>query len=115
MMDLKELGRRLRMITKHLGIKQQQLATNTNLTQSAISRLENGEEVYASTLLAVLCFYQDKVCLDNFLASDLNTGETALLYCSRQELRQMLSRHLADISSSIDKTKEMVVAVRERL
>ena len=60
-MDLKVLGERLRMIRKHLGINQQELADATNLTQPAISRLEKGEEVYASTLLAVLSFYQDKI------------------------------------------------------
>ena len=114
-MDLKELGRRLRMIRKHLGIKQQQLANATHLTQPAISRLENGEEVYASVLLAVLCFYQDKVCLDNFLASDLNTGDTAQLYCSRQKIRQMLNHHLAEIACNIDKTKELVVALKDRI
>lgn len=115
MMDLKELGERLRMIRKHLGIRQQQLADATNLTQPAISRLENGDEVYASTLLAVLCFYHDKVCLDNFLAPDLDMGKATLLYFSRQEIRQMLNRHLAEISSSIDKTKEMIVAIRDRI
>ena len=52
------------MIRKHLGIKQQQLAEATNLTQPAISRLENGEEVYSSALLAVLTFYKDKINLD---------------------------------------------------
>lgn len=114
-MDMKELGERLRMIRKHLGIRQQQLADATNLTQPAISRLENGDEVYASTLLAVLCFYHDKVCLDNFLAPDLDMGKATLLYFSRQEIRQMLNRHLAELSSSIDKTKEMVVAIRERI
>ena len=114
-MDMKELGERLRIIRKHLGIRQQQLADATNLTQPAISRLENGDEVYASTLLAVLCFYHDKVCLDNILAPDLDMGENTLLYFSRQEIRQMLNRHLADISSSIDKTKEMVVAIRDRI
>lgn len=115
MMDLKELGERLRMIRKHLGIRQQQLAAATNLTQSAISRLENGDEVYASTLLVVLCFYHDKVCLDNLLAPDLDMRKTTLLYCSRQEVRQILNRHLAEISNSIDKTKEMVVAIKDRI
>ena len=57
-MELKVLGERLRMIRKHLGINQQELADATNLTQPAISRLEKGDEVYASTLLAVLSFYQ---------------------------------------------------------
>ena len=57
-MDAKRLGERLRKIRKQLGITQLQLAEATKLTQPAISRLENGEEIYASGLLAVLEFYR---------------------------------------------------------
>ena len=57
-MELKVLGERLRMIRKHLGINQQQLADATNLTQPAISRLEKGEDCqrlrYGSEHLPIL-------------------------------------------------------------
>ena len=114
-MDLKVLGERLRMIRKHLGINQQELADATNLTQPAISRLEKGEEVYASTLLAVLSFYQDKISLDHLIATDLDTGQTAQLYSSRQETRQRLSLSLAEITSMLDQTKEQVDALRNNI
>ena len=114
-MDLKVLGERLRMIRKHLGINQQELADATNLTQPAISRLEKGDEVYASTLLAVLSFYRDKICLDHLISTDLNTGQTAQLYASRQETRQRLSLSLAEITSMLDQTKEQVEALRNDL
>lgn len=114
-MDLKVLGERLRMIRKHLGINQQELADATNLTQPAISRLEKGDEVYASTLLAVLSFYQDKISLDRLIATDLDTGQTAQLYSSRQETRQRLSLSLAEITSMLDQTKEQVEALRNNI
>lgn len=114
-MDLKVLGERLRMIRKHLGINQQELADATNLTQPAISRLEKGEEVYASTLLAVLSFYQDKISLDHLIATDLDTGQTFQLYSSRQETRQRLSLSLAEITSMLDQTKEQVEVLRNDL
>lgn len=114
-MDLKVLGERLRMIRKHLGINQQELADATNLTQPAISRLEKGDEVYASTLLAVLSFYRDKICLDHLIATDLNTGQTAQLYASRQEIRQRLSQSLEEITSMLDQTKEQVDALRNNI
>ena len=82
-MELKVLGERLRMIRKHLGINQQQLADATNLTQPAISRLEKDDEVYASTL--------------------------------RQELRQRLSRDLAQIASKLDQAKEQADALRSKI
>lgn len=114
-MDLIVLGERLRMIRKHLGINQQELADATNLTQPAISRLEKGDEVYASTLLAVLSFYQDKICLDHLLTADLNTGQTAQLYSSPQEIRQRLSQSLTEITSMLDQTKEQVEALKNDL
>ena len=114
-MDLKVLGERLRMIRKHLGINQQEWADATNLTQPAISRLEKGEEVYASTLLAVLSFYRDKICLDHLIATDLNTGQTAQLYASRQEIRQRLSQSLEEITSMLDQTKEQVEVLRNNI
>ena len=114
-MDLKVLGERLRMIRKHLGINQQELADATNLTQPAISRLEKGDEVYASTLLAVLFFYRDKICLDHLIATDLNTGQTAQLYASRQEIRQRLSQSLAEITSMLDQTREQVESLKSDL
>lgn len=114
-MELKVLGERLRMIRKHLGINQQQLANATNLTQPAISRLEKGEEVYASTLLAVFSFYQDKVCLDNLLSPDLDTDQNTQLYASSQEIRQKISHDLEEIASRLDQTKEQVEALKSNI
>lgn len=114
-MELKVLGERLRMIRKHLGMNQQQLADATRLTQPAISRLEKGEEVYASTLLAVLSFYQDKTCLDKLLSQDLDADQTTLLYTTPQEMRQSLNNGLAEIASWLDQTKEQVEALRSNI
>ena len=114
-MELKVLGERLRMIRKHLGINQQQLADATQLTQPAISRLEKGEEVYASTLLAVLSYYQDKVCLQKLLSPDLGTDSDALLYTSPLEMRQSLNNGLEEIASRLEKTKELVETLRTNL
>lgn len=111
-MELKVLGERLRMIRKHFGINQQQLADATNLTQPAISRLEKGDEVYASTLLAVLSFYHDKICLDQLIAADLDTGQSAQLYSSPQEMRQKLSQSLEDIAIRLDQTREQIETLR---
>ena len=114
-MELKVLGERLRMIRKHLGINQQELADATNLTQPAISQLEKGDEVYASTLLAVLSFYQDKICLDRLIATDLDTCQTAQLYSSPQEIRQRLSQSLEEVANKLDQTREQVEALRTDL
>ena len=60
-MDSKILGERLRQIRLMLGMTQKELAWATHLSQPVLSRLENGEEVYASVLLSVLYYYQGKI------------------------------------------------------
>lgn len=115
MMDAKRLGERLRMIRKHLGIKQQQLAEATNLTQPAISRLENGEDVYSSALLAVLTFYKDKVNLDYLFDTDLDVDDHSQIYCSRNEIRQKLDHKLADIAQDFEKCQKQIAALRSQI
>ena len=114
-MDARLLGERLRMIRKHLGISQQQLAKATNLTQPAISRLENGEEVYASALLAVLDFYREKVNLDHLFDPDLDTNDKSQLYCNSQELRQRLDRQLAVIAHDLEESLEHITVLRDEI
>ena len=91
MIDAKRLGERLRWIRKQLGITQLQLAEATKLTQPAISRLENGEEVYASGILAVL------------------------LFCSRHEKVQRIDKELANITQDLDETMKRLAALKSQL
>lgn len=114
-MDAKRLGERLRMIRKHLGIKQRQLAEATNLTQPAISRLENGEEVYASALLIVLAFYRDKVSLDLLFDPDLDTSDHSPLYCSRHEIHQKLDSQLTDIAQNLENSLERIKILKAQI
>ena len=111
-MDAKRFGERLRMIRKNLGIKQQQLAEATNLTQPAISRLENGEEVYSSAILAVLTFYRDKVNLDCLFDPDQDINEHSQFYCNRNVIHQNLDRQLAEIAQDLEKGLEKIVTLR---
>lgn len=103
------------MIRRHLGISQQQLAKATNLTQPAISRLENGEEVYASALLAVLKFYQDKVSLDSLFDPNLDTSDRASLCRSRREIRQRLNSQLATIAHNLEESLDQIAALKNQI
>ena len=114
-MDTKMLGERLRLIRKHLGISQQQLAKATNLTQPAVSRLENGEEVYSSALLAVLDFYREKLNFYRLFDPDLDTSDKSQLYCSSQELRQRLDRKLAVIAHDLEESLGQITGLRDQI
>lgn len=102
MIDSRILGERLRQIRMLLGMTQKQFAAAIGQTQTAISRLENGEEVYASVLIGALHFYQSKISLENLFAQDFNVEEESLLFCSHEELRRSIIRQL-DVMSEVIK------------
>lgn len=114
-MDSKILGERLRQIRHQLGLTQRQLAAATDLTQSVMSRLENGEEVYASVLLAVLHFYQDKISLDGLFAPDFNAANEKLGYDQSENRRQKFIRQLDIIADAINEASVTSLAQIDRL
>lgn len=92
MIDLKILGERLRQLRKLEGLTQSELATAINASQTAISRLENGDEVYASVLTSILHFYQTRFSLDYLFTDNFDAGSTRLQHRSLDEIRQQLER-----------------------
>ncbi|MBP3776264.1 MAG: transcriptional regulator [Prevotella sp.] len=60
MEELIVIGDRLKRIRKFLGLTQDEVARSANVSQAAVSRIEHGEEVYASVLLALVIFYQSQ-------------------------------------------------------
>lgn len=100
-MELKELGERLQQTRKRLGLTQKELSSATQLSQTSISRLENGEEVYVSVLLSVLCFYQKKISLDYLLSQDFDSADNRLLQPCTEETRQKLSNQIQRIANSL--------------
>ena len=106
-MDAKIFGERLRQIRKRLGITQKQLAEATNLTQSVMSRLENGEEIYGSALLSIFYYYQGKVSLDYLFSPDFDAQSDRLLSSFKEGELQSFRHQLdiiADIISSAGET-----------
>lgn len=92
MIDLKILGGRLRLLRKRMKLTQSELAGALNVSQTAISRLENGDEVYASVLLAVLGYYQDTYSLDYLMTDDFDADSTRLQHRSLNDIRQQLEQ-----------------------
>ena len=105
-MDARILGQRLRQIRKRLGITQKQLAEATNLTQSVMSRMEKGEEIYASALLSIIFFYQGKINFNYLFSPDFNAESDRLQSYNEEDLlsfRRQLDI-IADIISSANET-----------
>ena len=113
-MDAKTLGDRFRQIRKQLGITQRQLAEVTGLTQSAMSRLENGEEIYASVFVTILDYYYGKINLDYLFAPDFQADSHHLLPHRNEEL-QSIRRQLDIMADIISTTNETCLAQIETL
>lgn len=113
-MDLKILGERLRVIRKYLGQSQKQIALATNLTQPVLSRVENGEEVYASALLAILQYYRGKISVDNLL--DEKIGEDSQdLFVSPDEQKAIVYGQLSEIEKALDESKKRLSELKDTL
>lgn len=114
-MDSKILGERLRQIRLIMGLTQKELATATYLAQPVISRLENGEEVYASALLSILYYYQGKISLNSLFAPDFVADKARLLHTNREDMLQKLVRQLDLIADTISEANETSLAQIGRL
>ena len=114
-MDSKILGERLRQIRLMIGLTQRELATATYLAQPVISRLENGEEVYASALLSILYYYQGKISLNSLFAPDFVADKARLLHTNRENMLQKLVRQLDLIADIISEANETSLAQIGRL
>lgn len=114
-MDSKILGERLRQIRLMLGMTQKELAWATRLSQPVLSRLENGEEVYAYVLLSVLYYYQGKISLDRLFSPDFVASKEKLLYNNREDILQKLVRQLDLIADTISEANETSLAQIGRL
>lgn len=115
MIDSRILGERLRQIRMLLGMTQKQFAAAIGQTQPAISRLENGEEVYASVLMAALHFYQGKTSLDNLFAQNFSVEEEHLLFSSHEDRQRSLLRQLDIMADVIKEANEACLTQLTRL
>lgn len=115
MIDSRTLGERLRLIRTRLGMTQAQLAAITGQSQPTISRIENGDEVYTSALIAVLTYYHDKISLDNLFAQDFYAEDEHLLYMSRKQQQRTFIQQLDLIADILNEANEVCLTQLTRL
>ena len=102
------LGERLKKIRKRLGLRQLEIAEATNVTQPAISRLENGEEIYSSALIKVLKFYESMISLNYLFSDDFDAESDKLFYYIREG-------SLDNLQGEISKAYESIGALQESI
>ena len=120
--DMKELGRRFKLIRQHLGMTQTEVGKQLNTTQLMICRVEKGENVISPLLLSLLAFYSQSVSMDylfsrNFDIDDenvfnkdfaLNSIVKAKLNSLRDDVLGKLGKTEEEIRSQLDAAVELL-------
>ena len=120
--DMKELGRRFKLIRQRLGMTQTEVGKQLNTTQLMICRVEKGENVLSPLLLSLLAFYSQSVSMDylfsrNFDIDDenvfnkdfaLNSIVKAKLNSLRDDILGKLGKTEEEIRSQLDAAVELL-------
>lgn len=70
--DMKELGRRFKLIRQHLGLTQTEVANQLGTSQLMIYRTEKGESILSPLLLSTILFYSKSVSLEALFSNNFD-------------------------------------------
>ena len=95
----KELGRRLQLVRRHLGLKQSEVAEQVGCGSLTISRLERGEGVGSGTLACLLAIYSQHISLNTLFAKSFPENIEEVFLDNRISV---------PVSSFMDQVEQMV-------
>lgn len=93
-LSLKEIGRRLQEVRKHIGLKQSDVAEQIGVGSLTISRLERGNSVNSSTIFKLLDFYSQYVSLNALFAESFPENTEEAFHNNRIEVPMSLLEYL---------------------
>lgn len=102
MEDLKTVGNRLRQIRHFLKLTQNEVAQSTKTSQAAISRLEHGEEVYASVFISIIKYYSTHIDIGCIFNPNFEISSDLLLSSQDKTFKKILSRKIDAIKEELD-------------
>ena len=102
MEDLKTVGNRLRQIRHYLKLTQNEVAQSTKTSQAAISRLEHGEEVYASVFISIIKYYSTHIDIGCIFNPNFEISPDLLLSSQDKSFKKILSRKIDAIKEELD-------------
>ena len=70
--DMKEIGRRFKLIRQHLGLTQTEVANQLGTSQLMIYRTEKGESILSPLLLSTILFYSKSVSLEALFSNNFD-------------------------------------------
>lgn len=76
--DVKEMGRRFKLVRQRLGLTQTDVANELDTTQLMIHRIEKGENILSPMFLALILFYSRSVSLEGLLGKNFDIEDESL-------------------------------------
>ena len=76
--DVKEMGKRFKLVRQKLGMTQTKIAEELGTSQLMVFRMEKGENVLSPFFLSMLMYYSQHVSLDGLLSKKFDIEDEAL-------------------------------------
>ena len=76
--DVKEMGRRFKLVRQRLGLTQTDVANELDTTQLMIHRIEKGDNILSPLFLATILFYSRSVSLEGLLGKNFDIEDESL-------------------------------------
>ena len=76
--DVKEMGRRFKLVRQKLGLTQTQVGTILNTTQLMVYRIEKGENVLSTLFLGMMQLYGQYMSYDALLAKHFDIEDESV-------------------------------------
>ena len=76
--DVKEMGRRFKLVRQKLGLTQTQVGTILNTTQLMVYRIEKGENVLSTLFLGMMQLYGQYMSYDALLAKHFDIDDESM-------------------------------------
>lgn len=128
-MDYRLLGKRLKAVREIYGFGQAELAERLGVTQTYITRLENGKGSTGDFLVNVLSFYSQYISLDRLFDENFSiveaiqeeltsaTGEVVRQRASiaRQSINDLFERCKVEVNDTLEKIQRQFNAKMDAL
>ena len=115
MEDLKTVGNRLRQIRHFLKLTQNEVAQSTKTSQAAISRLEHGEEVYASVFISIIKYYSTHIDIGCIFNPNFEISPGLISTSSADSFKKDFSRKIDAIKDELSEANAVCISQLEFL
>ena len=105
--DVKEMGRRFKLVRQKLGLTQTQVGTILNTTLLMVYRIEKGENVLSTLFLGMMQLYGQYMSYDALLAKHFDIEDESMFnkdYVVNKIVKEKLAALRDNIIAQLDST-----------